>query len=369
MSRASGLATSTMKTDGRTGCKAFVTLRFAGDELDPREISAVLPVTPTRAHRKGEEFVAGQHAGNLLGRTGIWFLATDKLVHSDELGDHLAFVEKLLYPKTGNDSRVLKLRDVLERTHSRAHITCFWRGERGESVPELGVSLKSAAKSLHAEIETDFSILRSRTKRAIGKSVTKIHRFEISSALRGGVYCLTLDLNFPILYRVVQNVSREQLDEVGATDEQPGSYVRYTISERIRFLGSTERTVARGIIDAGAPSLVIRWHPNEELAAGYLDALADISDPDDWNGELCRSEDGLFTLAERPTHRDWPGPLVIYLADCPTGRPHPFDTDIWYIAFKPNGTLQRLPDYEVPGVPDNSKLRSGARATKITQAR
>jgi hypothetical protein len=29
------LATSTIKTDTRTGRKAFVTLRFAGDDLDP----------------------------------------------------------------------------------------------------------------------------------------------------------------------------------------------------------------------------------------------------------------------------------------------------------------------------------------------
>src|SRR5947208_5368941 len=93
------LATSTMKTDAQTDRKAFVTLRFASDDLDPREISAVLPVAPTRAHRKGEEFVAGKHAGKLHGRTGIWFLATDKLVPSDDLGDHLAFVQNLLYPK------------------------------------------------------------------------------------------------------------------------------------------------------------------------------------------------------------------------------------------------------------------------------
>jgi hypothetical protein len=56
--------------------KAFVTLRFAGDELDPREISALLPVEPTRAHKKREEFFAGEYAGTLRGRTGIWFLAT-----------------------------------------------------------------------------------------------------------------------------------------------------------------------------------------------------------------------------------------------------------------------------------------------------
>jgi hypothetical protein len=85
-----------MKTDAHTDRKAFVTLRFAGDELDPREISAILPVAPTRAHREGEEFVAGQHAGKLRGRTGIWFLATDNLVPSDDLGDHLSFVQNLL---------------------------------------------------------------------------------------------------------------------------------------------------------------------------------------------------------------------------------------------------------------------------------
>ena len=92
MSKASRLATSTTKTDTVTDGKAFVTLRFAGDELDPGKISAILPVKPTRAHRKGEEFVAGPNAGNLRGRTGIWFLATDKLVDSDDLQDHLRFV-------------------------------------------------------------------------------------------------------------------------------------------------------------------------------------------------------------------------------------------------------------------------------------
>ena len=288
----------------------------------------MLPVAPTRAHRNGEEFFAGPHVGKLRGRTGIWFLATDRLVPSDHLDDHFAFVEKLLYPKAGDDSGIRKLREILERTHSRAHFTCFWRGERGEPIPEVAVSLKSAAQSLNADIETDFSISSSRGKKTIERPMAKIHRFEIGRARRGGVYCPPIDLNFPVLHRVVQNVSQEQLDEIGLTDEQPvQSYVPYTIGEDRRFLGSTEWTVARGIIDAAASSLVIRWHPNEELAASYLSAIADISDPD-WNGELCRSEDGLFTLAERPTHRDWPGPLVIYLADYPTGRPYPFETDI-----------------------------------------
>jgi hypothetical protein len=88
MSRAKPSEISTMKTDVEADRKAFVTLRFAGDALRPEEISAILPVEPTRAHRKGEEFVAGSHAGKLRGRTGMWFLATDKLVPSDDLADH-----------------------------------------------------------------------------------------------------------------------------------------------------------------------------------------------------------------------------------------------------------------------------------------
>jgi hypothetical protein len=156
MSRANRLATSTTKTDAGAGCKAFVTLRFAGDDLDPREISAILPVKPTRAHRKGEEFVAGQHAGKLHGRTGIWFLATDKLVHSNDLGDHLAFVHNLLYPETTDVSRIAKLRDILERAHSRAHITCFWHGDPGEKAPQIPERFKSAIEPLAADIESDF---------------------------------------------------------------------------------------------------------------------------------------------------------------------------------------------------------------------
>src|SRR5437763_14463664 len=118
MSRASRLATSTTKTDApkteaKSDRKAFVTLRFSGDELDPQEISAILPIKPTRAHRKGEEFFAGPSAGNLHGRTGIWFLATDKLIDSDDLGDHLRFVQKLFYPEPSDKRRITKLRDVL----------------------------------------------------------------------------------------------------------------------------------------------------------------------------------------------------------------------------------------------------------------
>lgn len=102
------LEMSTTKTEVNADGKALVTLRFVGDALDPDEISALLPVKPTRAHRKGEEFFAGRRAGNLRGRTGMWFLATDKLVPSENLQEHLLsfrsyFVRRLAMP-TGSTS-------------------------------------------------------------------------------------------------------------------------------------------------------------------------------------------------------------------------------------------------------------------------
>ena len=144
MSTASLLAISSTKIDPRADRKAFVTLRFAGDDLDPAKISVILPIAPTRAHRKGETFLAGPRAGPLRGRTGIWFLSTDKHVVSDDLGDHLEFVRTLLYPQLGDSSRIIALCDVLKHAQCRARITCFWRGDAGEVEPHIPAEFRSA---------------------------------------------------------------------------------------------------------------------------------------------------------------------------------------------------------------------------------
>ncbi len=86
----------------------------------------------------------------------MWLLATDKLVSSDNLQDHLAFVQELLCPTPGDTSRIAKIRAVLERTHSRAHVTCFWHGDPGEPAPQIPGRFKSAIEPLAADIETDF---------------------------------------------------------------------------------------------------------------------------------------------------------------------------------------------------------------------
>jgi Domain of unknown function (DUF4279) len=137
--------------------KVYATLRFVGDELDPAQISAVLPVAPMRAHRKGETFYAGPRAGKLVGRTGIWYFDTRDLA-SPDLADHLRRVVDLLYPEPGNVDRVNRLRDVMEREHATSHVSCFWFGASGASPPTIPEDVRAALARLPAEIEADFHL-------------------------------------------------------------------------------------------------------------------------------------------------------------------------------------------------------------------
>jgi hypothetical protein len=100
--------------------KAYATLRFAGDELEPREISDLLGVAPTRAYRKGECYFAGPRTGEFTGRTGIWLLSTEKVVSDSDLGRHLSYLMKLIFE--GEPDRAAALRRLLARRDVKAHV-------------------------------------------------------------------------------------------------------------------------------------------------------------------------------------------------------------------------------------------------------
>jgi hypothetical protein len=135
--------------------RTYATLRFEGDNLDPAHISAILPVAPKRSHRKGEKFHAGPRAGDLTGRTGIWYYGTRDIASRD-LSDHLRRIVDLLYPRPGNVDRVNRLRAVMERERAAAHVSCFWYGKPGTEPPAVPDDLLAALAQLPAELETDF---------------------------------------------------------------------------------------------------------------------------------------------------------------------------------------------------------------------
>ena len=136
--------------------RTYATLRFSGDRLDPANISAILSVKPKRAHRKEQLFAAGPRAGNLTGRTGIWYFDTREMPSRD-LADHLRAIVALLYPEPGNSDRVKRLRAIMEREQAEARVSCFWYGAPGAHPPSVPEDIRVALAQLPADIETDFA--------------------------------------------------------------------------------------------------------------------------------------------------------------------------------------------------------------------
>jgi hypothetical protein len=135
----------------------FATLRFSGDRLDPDGISAILGIRPTKAWRKGERYFAGQRTGWLVGRTGTWFLATDDLVPSLDLDQHIEFLTGLMSQGLrGEEERLTRLREVMLRDGIKADVSFFWHGEAGEQPPPISAEMTAKLRALPADIETDF---------------------------------------------------------------------------------------------------------------------------------------------------------------------------------------------------------------------
>src|SRR5205809_3955808 len=63
----------TSMTNSENTLGTYATLRFAGDALDPDEISSILRTQPTRAYRKGQKYSPGPRSPEVIGKTGIWY--------------------------------------------------------------------------------------------------------------------------------------------------------------------------------------------------------------------------------------------------------------------------------------------------------
>ena len=153
MSTAMSSATSTTKSDDKI--RAFATLRFAGDELDPDEISRVVNEQPTRAYRKGQTYRPGPYGPDVTGRTGVWYFSTRKKIKSKDLSDHFNALERLIAPFGDQNRRLDALRDIMNRRNLQAHVTFFWRGPPGAQRPTIPLIAAAALSRLPADIEPD----------------------------------------------------------------------------------------------------------------------------------------------------------------------------------------------------------------------
>jgi uncharacterized protein DUF4279 len=147
-----------MKSEGADTRKACVTFRVVGDSLAPEAITKVLRVVPTIQYAKGQTYFAGPSSGDLIGKTGVWSLTTDKIVASDSLRDHLAYLLGMLIPEKRDANPLFQLHALLARHKDwRADLSCFWHGRFGAKRPSIPKFVAEAMKFLPAAIETDFA--------------------------------------------------------------------------------------------------------------------------------------------------------------------------------------------------------------------
>ena len=148
------METSTIASKADDTRKAYAILRFAGDELEPYEISDLLGVGPTRAYRKGERYFAGPRAGMITGRTGIWLLSTDGVVTGSDLDQHISYLFKLIFEHDGDRSAMLH--KLIAERRLKGRVSCFWHGKAGAHPPKIPTFVVDAFERLPAEIEVDF---------------------------------------------------------------------------------------------------------------------------------------------------------------------------------------------------------------------
>jgi Domain of unknown function (DUF4279) len=142
-------------TKSENPIRAFATLRFAGDALEPDEISSVIKERPSRAYRKGEIFRPGPRSPEVTGKTGMWYFSTRRKIQSNDLADHLNALERLISPFGDRDGRLKELRDIMERRNLQAHVTFFWRGPPGVQRPSISPVATATLLRLPADIEPD----------------------------------------------------------------------------------------------------------------------------------------------------------------------------------------------------------------------
>jgi hypothetical protein len=147
-----------MSSDRNGSIKAYATLRIAGDQLVPEQVTQTLKVVPTTAYAKGEHYSGGPHSPELIGRTGVWYFCTDGIVAGNRLSDHLEFIERLLQTRDGDIGPLRALQRLMRRAALHAVVTCFWHGSPGAKRPSIPRSVSATFKALPADIETDFDL-------------------------------------------------------------------------------------------------------------------------------------------------------------------------------------------------------------------
>jgi Domain of unknown function (DUF4279) len=161
-------------TNSENTIRTFATLRFAGDALDPDEISRVVKEKPTRAYEKGQMYRPGPRSPEITGKTGVWCFSRKHNIQSNDLADHLNALERLISPFADQDSRLKELREIMERGNLEAHVDALLAWSLGSPTPHRSIRRDCGAVSAAGRYRAGFRerrlLIRARSLRQIRRA-------------------------------------------------------------------------------------------------------------------------------------------------------------------------------------------------------
>lgn len=163
----------------------------------------------------------------------------------------------------------------------------------------------------------------------------------------GPVYCESLGIHFPALYRATVITTMKHLKEVGAdfdSEFKPGTWFAFELSNtsNCEYLGDVTWDIVHCIRqNEQDESIVIRFHKSHEAASAYLHGYID-TDNDNFFQEMCKlykTDKGYFTFINIKSKEEWDGPLIFYLAEIPN---EPFE---WAFIVGSDGLPRDVSDF------------------------
>jgi len=122
--------------------KTFATLRIFHENLDPNELSTMLSLTPSDAHRKGDALKSGR------AEMGGWFLSSKDRITSKDVRRHIVWILDQL---DAAKDELLRLQGQGYETN----IFCYWASASGHGGPELDHQIAQRLAALRLDIGFD----------------------------------------------------------------------------------------------------------------------------------------------------------------------------------------------------------------------
>lgn len=146
-----------MTSDPNPGTvRAYATLQFSGDALNPESITRILNARPTLAYRKGDYYTPRPNAKALIGRTGVWFYSTRPL-QSASMTDHLLTIAHIVAGSERPRDQVSRVRGTVSEAGLRVVASCFWHGQYGAMAPVIPEPFERIIREISGTVELDFA--------------------------------------------------------------------------------------------------------------------------------------------------------------------------------------------------------------------